>query len=100
GKFHSKVFGESCINWGIQFSYPQLFSDPNTKEVLRVTEGTLFPNTALFKTLQRWIRSHTIPTPMQTPTGPLNLSVRIGKECLAWINAHPQLRSKNLACRL
>lgn len=99
GKFHSKVYGESCINWGIQFSYPQLFSEPQTKEILKVVESPDFPNTALFKALQRWMREHTVPTPMQTPTGPLNLPVRLGKECLPWINNHPQLKSKNLQCR-
>ena len=39
-------------------SYPEL-SDPATKEILKVTESAAFPNTTLFKSLQRWMRDPT-----------------------------------------
>lgn len=94
GKFYSMVFGPDSITWGLQFSYPQLFLDPNTKDILKVAETPDFPNTALFRAIQRWIRHNTIPTPMQTPRGSINLPVRLGKECLGWINSHPQFKNR------
>ena len=56
-KFHSMVFGPDSISWGIQFSYPQLFQNPKTKEALAVKETEEFPNTELFHQVQRWIRN-------------------------------------------
>lgn len=94
GKFYSMVFGPESITWGLQFSYPQLFLDPDTKDIHKVGETPDFPNTALFRHIQRWIRHHTIPTPMQTPRGSINLPVRLGKECLSWINHHPQFKNR------
>lgn len=94
GKFYSMVFGPEAIAWGLQFSYPQLFLDPDTKGVFKVVETPDFPNTSLFRHIQRWMRHHTIPTPMQTPRGSINLPVRLGKECLSWINNHPQLKNR------
>lgn len=94
GKFYSMVFGPESITWGLQFSYPQLFLDPVTKEICKVGETPDFPNTALFRHIQRWIRHNTIPTPMQTPRGSINLPVRLGKECLSWINHHPQFKNR------
>jgi hypothetical protein len=98
GKFHSMVFGSHSILWGVQFSYPQLFLDPQNREVLKVNDS--FPNTALFRHIQRWIRDHTLPTPMHTPSSFLNLPVRLGKSCLTWINQHPQLKPQQLLCQL
>ncbi len=90
GKFHSMVFGQDNILWGVQFSYPQLFQDDNY-QVKSVRETSEFPNTALFKKLQRWSRSHTIATPFLIDNQLINAPIRLGKSCLPWINLHPQL---------
>ena len=96
GKFHPMVFGEESILWGIQFSYPQLFKDPVTKTVTKVTEDIEFPNTSLFHHLQKWVRHHTMATPFLVGGKQINVPVRIGKECLSWINHHPQLVAKKI----
>lgn len=95
-KFRPMVFGLESVLWGIQFSYPQLFQDPVTKEPLNVDESDLFPNTELFKSLQRWIRHNTIPTPFLVEGKKINVPMRLGKRCLSWINFHPQLSLKNI----
>lgn len=96
GKFHSMTFGSDSIMWGICFSYPQLYKELISQEVFTVKDTPAFPNTSLFHALQRWIRHHTLPTPILVEEGhPLNLSVRLGKQCLSWINHHPQLIQKN-----
>jgi hypothetical protein len=97
GKFYSMVYGQSSILWGIQFSYPQLYLDPETREVLKVGEN--FPNTALFRLIQRWVRAHTVPTPIRAPFS-LNLPVRLGKECFSWIDNHLQLKNLGIRCHL
>lgn len=81
--FHEKAFGAGGISFGVTFSYPGLFEDPSSKEILSVNDT--FPNTALFRTLQRWMRDHTLPTPFVASGKKRNLPTRLGKECFAWI---------------
>lgn len=95
GSFRSMVMGQNSISWGIQFSYPHLYQDENL-QVLTVRENLEFPNTALFKKMQQWVRSHTIATPFEVEGKRINVPIRLGKECLQWINSHPQLQAKNL----
>ncbi len=95
-KFRPMVFGQDSVLWGIQFSYPQLFEDPQTHEVYKVNESSQFPNTKLFRTLQRWAREHTIPTPFIVENRMINVPMRLGKSCLSWINNHPQFEKKGL----
>lgn len=98
--FRSMTFGSDSILWGIQFSYPQLCQDAQTKEILPVDLRPEFPNTQLFKTLQRWVRDNTIPTPFIVNGQKINSPVRLGKECLPWINKHPQLIQKGFQIAL
>ena len=95
-KFRPMVFGLDSITWGVQFSYPQLFMDGRTKEAFAVVQSDEFPNTQLFHQLQRWMRQHTIPTPFLVGDKRINVPMRLGKNCLSWINSHPQLAPKNL----
>ncbi len=95
-KFRPMVHGTESLSWGLQFSYPQLYMDPSTKEILPIKDNDFFPNTKLFRQLQRWIRNHTIPTPFIVDEKIVNVPIRIGKQCLPWINEHPLLKSKKL----
>ncbi len=98
GKFHAGVFGKDSIVWGIQFSYPQLYQDPQTKQIEQVrTDTKQFPNSVLFTRLQKWMRQHTTPTPFIAQGVKINVPIRIGKRVLAWINTHPQLITENLS---
>lgn len=94
GKFRSMVLGIDNLSWGIQFSYPQIFQDPQNNEVKQVADNLEFPNTALFRAIQRWIRHHTIPSPFLVEGKKINVPARLGKECLTWINQHPQFEEK------
>lgn len=91
GKFRSKTFGSDSITWGIQFSYPQLYKDHITQEIMEVGIDPNFPNTQLFRDIQRWVRYNTIPTPILVDDKRTNIPMRLGKNCLSWINRHPQL---------
>ena len=99
GKFHPMVFGPDSISWGVQFSYPQLYQDPVTKEVTSVKDGDAFPNTPLFHTLQKWMRQHTVPTPFLVDGKAINVPMRLGKECFSWIDSHPQLIKKGISVK-
>ncbi|MBA3603001.1 MAG: hypothetical protein H0W50_05035 [Parachlamydiaceae bacterium] len=104
GKIRPMVFSKDSILWGLQFSYPQLFQDAETKEVFTVSDTPKFPNTPLYRKLQLFLRQNTIPTPFQVDRGDgegdsyvrINVPMRIGKQCLPWINAHPQLATANM----
>lgn len=95
-KFRSMVFGIESITWGIQFSYPQIYEDPQTKEIHQISKSARFPNTALFHDLRKWMRDYTIPTPFIVNAAKINVPIRLGKECLTWINKHPQLIKKGI----
>ncbi|HRD55463.1 MAG TPA: hypothetical protein PLC42_03610 [Parachlamydiaceae bacterium] len=94
-KFRPMIFGAESIHWGIQFSYPQLFQDNCTKEILSVLKAD-FINNQLYHKLQVWIRKNTIPTPFIDNFKRINATVRIGRSCLSWINQHPQLIERGL----
>jgi hypothetical protein len=95
GTFRSMVMGNDSIPWGIQFSYPHLYQNENL-EVLTVREGAQFPNTSLYKKLQQWVRVHTIATPFEIEGKRVNVPIRLGKQCLTWINTLSQLTVKKL----
>lgn len=96
GKFRPMVLGADAIPWGIQISYPQVFQDPKTAEIHKVDASENFPNTQFFKEIQRWVRSHTIPTPFVVDGQRTNVPMRLGKDCLSWISGHPQLKAKGI----
>ncbi|KAG6558744.1 hypothetical protein RHABOEDO_001726 [Candidatus Rhabdochlamydia oedothoracis] len=90
--FYPMVLGQNTVSWGIQFSYPQFYQDPKTKEITRVIKKDLFPNTELFALLMKWVRQFTIPTPFLVGEERINATIRIGKKCMSWIHSHPQLQ--------
>lgn len=92
-KFRPMIMGKESIHWGIQFSYPQLTMDPETKEVEKAMDPVRFPNTEIFRKLQKWIRGNTVPTPFQVGERTIRVPMRLGKHCFAWINQHPQLKA-------
>jgi hypothetical protein len=96
GKFHPMVLSEESTAWGLQFSYPQLFQDPETRKVVKVADTAEFPNSAPFSRLQKWMRSATLPTPFEVNGVKTNSSIRVGKKSLAWIKNHPQLKSRGI----
>lgn len=91
GKFYPMVLSDESVTWGIQFSYPQLFQDPKTFEITKVTSSPEFPNTALFLKLVKWMRTHTVPTPFLFQDKKTNAPMRIGRNCFDWIEKHPGL---------
>lgn len=95
GQVRSMVYGQDTISWGLQFSYPQLYIDPKTKEICQ-TNSDLVANAALFKQLQRWVRRNTAPTHFVYAENSFYSSIRLGPGCLPWINKHPQLANHNL----
>lgn len=98
-KFRSMVHGSNVITWGIQFSYPQLYQDPITKQVITIRNDPEFPNSELFNKLQKWIRQYTTPTPFIVENKMTNVPIRLGKNC-TWINRHPKLIEKGITVKL
>jgi len=96
-KFRPMAFGPDSFSWGILFSYPQICQDPETMRILKVEETEDFPNTQLFRLLQKWQRRETIPTPFLVGGEKINVPIRLGKRCLSWVNQHPQLKQLQLS---
>jgi hypothetical protein len=94
-KFRSMGLGQNNIYWGIQFSYPQLYQNA-AMQVITIRDSDEFPNSDLFKTLQKWTRNHTVATPFLVDRQRVNVPFRLGKACFEWINHHPQLKDAGL----
>jgi hypothetical protein len=89
GVFRPMTMGPNNIFWGLQFSFPQVYQDPKTMELLEVEEGL---NLELFGKIKKWVRDKTRATPFIVNGKRVNATIRLGNNCFAWINRHPQLR--------
>lgn len=90
--FRSNQFGPDTIYWGLQFSFPQLFMDPVSKDVIKLNDPLQFENIALFRFIHRWLRDYSMPTPFEE----FNSPQRIGKKAMKWVENHPHLLKKGL----
>ena len=95
-KIRPLVFGPNTISWGLQISYPQLFQDPISRQIEQANLSDRFENAALFRTIQLWMRKHTLPVPFLIDGKRVNATIRIGKKCLGWIHAHAELQKRKL----
>jgi hypothetical protein len=93
-KFRSMMFGTESIPWGLQFAWPQLFQNPNTGDVEQVDKRS--PNAQLFQALQHWTRASTLPTPFFVEGVRHNVPMRLGRQCLPWINQHAHLKQQGI----
>lgn len=89
GSIRSMVLSSDSIFWGIQFSYPQIYQDPDTMEL---SEAMKRPNAALWNKVRAFSRDTSQPTPFIVDGISVNSPIRIGKACLPWIGSHPQLK--------
>lgn len=87
-KIHSMVMSPGSVQWGLQFSFPQIFFDG---EGGSYTKTSTFPNAALFSKLLKWLRNETVPTTFIWGGHKVATPLRLGKECCRWIENHPQL---------
>lgn len=98
-KFYPMVFGKDAISWGLQFSYPQLFQDPVSRDVKNSLEES-FPNALLFRQIQLWIRKETLPSCFIFNDKETYVPIRIGKKCFSWINNTYELKKQNLRVKI
>jgi hypothetical protein len=94
GVFRPMTMGPESIFWGLQFSFPQIYQNPKTMELLEVEESA---NTELFQKVKQWVRDTTRATPFIVEGKRVNATIRIGKNSFNWIKKHPQLAIKNLS---
>lgn len=95
--FRSQLFGADTISWGLQFSFPQIYEDSLTHEILTTRS---LPNGLLFHEIQKWIRRHTLPTPFIVEGRRQNVPFRLGKGCFSWINTHQGLQNQGISLSL
>lgn len=93
GEFRPMTMGMESIFWGLQFSFPQIYQNPRTMELLEVEESA---NSVLFDKVKKWVREISRATPFSVEGKRVNASIRIGKSCLDWVKSHPQLAAKQI----
>lgn len=93
----SQVYGRDTIAWGIQLSYPQLFKDQESGDVIStLIPDSPLPNTALFKDAQKWMRRNTKICTFKSDNMTISSNVRITPRALEWVSYHSQLKEHNL----
>lgn len=95
GTVNPMVMSHESIHWGVQLAYPQIFFDGAAYS--KVSDQTLFPNTALFTKLVKWLRSATVPTTFVWDDKKISTPIRLGKQCFSWIDNHAQLKQQGIA---
>lgn len=71
-KFIDTTHSQDSFAFGLAFSSPQLFQDPDTKDIEKFSDPT-------YKLLQKWSRENTLPTPFLVDGKIINFPSRIGK---------------------
>lgn len=87
GKILPQVFSKETISWGIQLSYPAIFQNAYTMEVIQATR-TSFNGWKVFSCIRNWIRTHTLPLPVHYQEKIIQLPIRLGKKAATWIQDH------------
>ena len=95
GTINPMVMSHASIHWGVQLAYPQIFFDGAAYS--KVSDETLFPNTALFTKLVKWLRASTVPTTFVWDDKKISTPIRLGKQCFSWIHNHAQLKEQGIA---
>ncbi len=97
GTINPMVMSHASIHWGVQLAYPQIFFDGASGLYAKVSDEGLFPNTALFTKLVKWLRSNTVPTTFLWDDKKISSPIRLGKHCFSWIQNHAQLKEQEIA---
>jgi hypothetical protein len=95
-KFVFTQYRQESIPWGLEFSFPQFYQDPDTCQPVEILKDKQHPNTQLFKLIQQWMRDFTSPTAFMIHQNKQVAPFRLGKKCLMWINEYPSLRKQGL----
>jgi hypothetical protein len=96
GTINPMVMSQGSVHWGVQISYPQIFFDGAKGIYSKVSDEQLFPNTALFIKLVKWLRSNTSPTTFFWDDKKISTPLRLGKSCFSWIHNHTQLKEQGI----
>ena len=94
--FHSMVHGMGVIPWGLQFSFPQIYTNSLDGDVIEVLKNPKCVNTKWYKKLANWIRNNTSPLSFIIDGKRENVTFRAGHQCLDWIENHPGIKEKGL----
>ncbi len=95
GMFRAMVHGLNTITWGVQISFPQLYQDAQSGEVLESFKEGL-PNAQKFKKLRHFVQDETVAACFFVEGKSVQATVRIGKKAQEWVNQHPQLLERNI----
>lgn len=98
GKMHAMVLGRNTISWGLQWAFPQLYRDFPSGQIKKPRQENN-NNSLFFSKLQRWLRTNSLPTTFWVSGKKIATSLRLGQQCLSWIDKHPQLAAQGITLR-
>lgn len=84
GEFFSGVHGDEVVRWGFELSFPQMYVDPESKEVIHVMKDAAFLNSEVFRMAMKWMRYHTRPAQFLINGKIKRATFRLGKEAISY----------------
>ncbi len=99
GDFHSGVHGENVFRWGFEMSFPQIFVDPDTRDVHQVMREQRFLNAELFRKGMKWMRHNTRPAPFIIGGVLRRASFRLGLDCFDYASEVADMQKFSLSIR-
>lgn len=97
GVFRPMTMGKDQIFWGLTFSFPQIYQEPKTMQLLEVGDSL---NAEAFQVIKKWVRNTSRATPFIVNGTKTNVPIRLGKTCFSWIEHHPQLKKKKISVQV
>lgn len=84
------------IYFGLEFSFPQFYETPKTRETVEILKNKENPETIIFKTIQSFARRQTNVTKIKVNKEIKNYSFRIGKSAHFILQKHQAMHTNAL----
>lgn len=95
-RLQSMCFGQDAIAFGLRFSFPSLFIDLETNEVVHLFTEKERTNTMLFCKIQKWMRDYTRPVKIEKEGHTMRGTFRLGITFKEKISLHAFLEKQGI----
>lgn len=96
GKIESMTFRHDKIFWGIELSYPQIFSSHRDAPSEKIWRNEHYRNSAYFRNILKWICKKSQRVTFTHEGKPVHAPFRLGFGATTLIERHQQLKQANL----
>lgn len=95
-KFLTNIKSEEAIYFGLEFSFPQIFQDPQSQEIQSLFKNNLSLSETYFNKIRLFVREKTKPAKFLISDKRKVATFRIGKTCAGFVEELSFLKEKQL----